>query len=490
MQLRAPRRNSVRQATRTAPATLSVRLLDHVALQAQSSGAIAASFDGYSIGLGQFSAAVADRAQMLRTGLPLNSFAGSRKQADKQLELLVKRLAGRGLIEYSLSQARYGDRVVIEPQVPDYWPRLPKLRDSDKLVLSRFSYLRRRAGDLVLESPRSGALFKICEPKIAAALAALSAPKRVKELRRDKNFPGLELLALLVDCEILFKAAAGDGLRGDEGDNDLVLWDFHDLLFHARSTEGRHANPSGGLYSYVGIMPSLPPIRPSWPGQKIDLVPLAAAQPASPAVKLFRERHSTRDFDAGRPISLAELAQFLDGTARIQGEFKSTLDHGDGSPELTYTMRPYPSGGASYELELYLAVDACEGLPRGLYHYDAGDHSLVPIEARPGALDAMLNGAALAMGANAAPQILITIAARFGRVSWKYSSLGYALILKDVGVLMQTLYLMAADMGLGGCAIGSTNIDLFAKTTGLEFHVEGAVGQFALGRGSPVQGAG
>ena len=84
--------------------------------------------------------------------------------------------------------------------------------------------------------------------------------------------------------------------------------------------------------------------------------------------------------------------------------------------------------------------------------------------------------------------MLVTIAARFGRVSWKYSSLAYALILKDVGVLLQTLYLMATDMGLGGCAIGSTNIDLFARMTGIAFHVEGAVGQFALGRGAPMAG--
>ena len=68
-------------------------------------------------------------------------------------------------------------------------------------------------------------------------------------------------------------------------------------------------------------------------------------------------------------------------------------------------------------------------------------------------------------------------------MSWKYSSIAYSLILKDTGVLMQTLYLMAADMGLGGCAIGTTNIDLFAKMTGLDFHAEGPVGQFALGRG-------
>jgi nitroreductase len=49
--------------------------------------------------------------------------------------------------------------------------------------------------------------------------------------------------------------------------------------------------------------------------------------------------------------------------------------------------------------------------------------------------------------------------------------------------LLQTLYLAATDMGLGGCAIGTGNIDLFARMTGLPFHVEGPVGLFALGRG-------
>jgi SagB-type dehydrogenase family enzyme len=92
-------------------------------------------------------------------------------------------------------------------------------------------------------------------------------------------------------------------------------------------------------------------------------------------------------------------------------------------------------------------------------------------------------GAGYSMGSTAAPQILITIAARFGRISWKYSSIAYSLILKDVGVLIQTFYLMATGMRLGGCAIGITNIDLFAKMTGIEFHVEGPVGQFAIGRG-------
>ncbi len=73
-------------------------------------------------------------------------------------------------------------------------------------------------------------------------------------------------------------------------------------------------------------------------------------------------------------------------------------------------------------------------------------------------------------------------------MSWKYSSIAYSLILKDVGVLIQTLYLLATEMDLGGCATGITNIDLFAKMTGLAFHIEGPVGQFALGRGAKPSG--
>jgi SagB-type dehydrogenase family enzyme len=280
-------------------------------------------------------------------------------------------------------------------------------------------------------------------------------------------------------------------LRTAEGEQELVLWDFHDLLFHARSTEGRHANPFGGTYLYAETMDPLPAVRPSWPGAKIDLskVPAPPAQPARPFAQLLRERHSTREFDAEHPITLGELAHFLEGAARILSRFTAPAE-GD-EPPLTFAPRPYPSGGGSYELELYLAVGTCAGLAPGFYHYDAGEHALVAINPRPQDVATMLRQAQYAMDAAAPPQIAITITARFGRVAWKYSSLAYSLILKDVGVLLQTLYLMATDMGLGGCAIGSTNIDLFEMITGIAFHVEGPVGVFALGRGvSPAASGG
>jgi SagB-type dehydrogenase family enzyme len=489
--LRAPRRKSGRRAGTTA---LAARLSGHVALEAQANGDVVASIDGYTFGLGTFGPGIADGLAKLRTGLPLASFASGRKP-DKDIDLLVRRLARRGLLEYRLGRSRGGeDLVIIEPQAPDYWPKVPVLRDTDTVVLSRFAYLRRRADEMVLESPRARALFKICDPKVASTLAALSTPQPIKRLRRADGCPGLELLALLVDCHILFKvdAAGDDGLRAAEGDENLVLWDFHDLLFHARSTEGRHANPAGGVYPYADSISPPPAVRPRWPGKTIDLpaVPAAHSKAIAPAAKLLRERHSIRDFDRQRPITLDELSQFLASTARVHATFTTTLDLGNGGPEFSYAARPYPSAGGSYELELYLAVDTCDGLPRGFYHYDAGEHALVPIEVRGPEFEAMLKGAEFAMDASGPPQILITIAARFNRVSWKYSSIAYALILKDVGVLIQTLYLMATDMELGGCAIGSTNIELFAKMTGIAFHIEGPVGLFAIGRGTKTTASG
>jgi len=376
--LRAPGKKRGRKTA----ASIAARLNEHVALDAQADGSLAACFDGYSTGLGKFSAAAVDRAQRLRTGLPLDAFtSGGGNAGDQEMDLLVRRLARRGLLEYRLARSDEArNEVVIEPQVSDYWPQIPALGGADLIVLSRFAYLRRRGKEMILESPRAAALFRIGNPRLVSFLALLVTPHSINKLRRQDGFPGLELLALLVDCRILFRidTAGGDGLRANEGDDNLVLWDFHDLLFHTHSTEGRQANPLGGVYPYAGVMPPPPAIRSRWPGKKIDLGKASAASPAAlpPIARLLRERHSTRDFDDRQPMTLAELARFLDCTMRIQSKWKSRLDLG-GGPLVAYTTRPYPSGGSSYELELYLAIANCEGLARGFYHYDADRHALV-----------------------------------------------------------------------------------------------------------------
>ena len=72
------------------------------------------------------------------------------------------------------------------------------------------------------------------------------------------------------------------------------------------------------------------------------------------------------------------------------------------------------------------------------------------------------------------PQVLIIIAARFQRLSWKYESMAYNIILKNVGVLYQTMY-------LAPCALGGGDSDLFARAAGLDYYAETSVGEFLLG---------
>ena len=83
----------------------------------------------------------------------------------------------------------------------------------------------------------------------------MAQPQPLAKLRRQGGVP-LELLALLVDGRIVLKADS----NARSAEDDLVLWDFHDLLFHARSTEGRHANPLGGQYPYAGVIAPPPAV--------------------------------------------------------------------------------------------------------------------------------------------------------------------------------------------------------------------------------------
>jgi SagB-type dehydrogenase family enzyme len=484
---RAAKKTKKKRGRKVAAPALIARVNDQVMLEVYANGKVGAYVDGYAVEIGMINPALVARTQGFAEGVPVASFSPAHKPADQSIEALARHLARSGLLEYALAPAGGEDVVAIEPQIPEYWPQIEKLGNADTLVLSRFAYLRRRGSDVVLESPRSPALFRIADPQIAAALVALTTPQKISRLRQEKNFVGLPLLGLLVACGILFKVEGkNEGLRLDEGDNSLVVWDFHDLLFHTHSTEGRQANPLGGRFPYVDKIDPPEAVRAPWDGEAIDLQGLSN-EPAPPFAALLRARHSVRDFDEAKPITLAELARFLDAAARVQSKWTTPFDFGDGTfgPNLDYTARPYPSAGSAYELELYLTVNACEGLARGLYHYDADRHALVPIEAPAPELEAQLSSASFAMGAEGPPQILFTITARFNRIAWKYSAIAYSLILKDVGVLLQTLYLTATDMELGGCAIGTGNIGLFEKLTGQAFHIEGPVGQFALGRGAP-----
>ena len=153
-----------------------------------------------------------------------------------------------------------------------------------------------------------------------------------------------------------------------------------------------------------------------------------------------------------------------------------------GMIEIEVAQRPYPAAGGLYELELYVVSNACEDLDPGFYHYEPQTHQLRKISAPPAHTESLLMDASRGTTVPREKiQILIIIAARFQRMSWKYSSMAYAATLKNVGVLFQTMYLVATAMGLAPCAVGSGNSDVFAHAIGGDYCEESSVGEFLLG---------
>ena len=59
--------------------------------------------------------------------------------------------------------------------------------------------------------------------------------------------------------------------------------------------------------------------------------------------------------------------------------------------------------------------------------------------------------------------------------------MAYATTLKNVGVLYQTMYLVATAMGLAPCALGCGDSDAFARAAGADYYAEPSVGEFLLG---------
>jgi SagB-type dehydrogenase family enzyme len=198
---------------------------------------------------------------------------------------------------------------------------------------------------------------------------------------------------------------------------------------------------------------------------------LRMADPGLTAV--LEERTSIRDY-GDTPITAAQLGEFLYRVARVK-EVYSDEETGD------LTQRPYPNAGASYEIEFYLTIEQCDGLAPGFYWYDPLHHTLSFIHEANKDTKRLLFDANQSMGGSDRPQVLITLAARFQRVSWKYQSLAYSLILKDVGAIYATMYLVATAMNLAPCALGAGDSDLFTKLSDTDYLKETSVGEFMLG---------
>lgn len=363
-------------------------------------------------------------------------------------------------------------------------------------VLSRFAVMRRSGSDLIIESPRSWCSIAVHHPGVMGALAAFTLPHADQGGRPLGSAPRAEAAAVSspgpLAGRLLSDLTWATMVVEAPGDEDTAFelrqWSPHELWFHMRSrAEGVPEGQFGRTMWAAGEFEPLPARRAASSGQSIDLFRPdldALRRHDSTLTGVLEERRSIRRHDDERPITLHQVGEFLYRAAGVR--HMMTLG------EVETVTGPNPSGGALDELEFYLAVRLTEGLEPGLYRYDRFGHRLEHISAQIRAVRRLIDAAQNATGGSYVsaptypPQLVVLLAARFGRVGWSYETLAYSLILKHVGVAYQTMYCVATAMGLAPCALGSGDQAVFSEATGLDPLIEGTVGEFILGSRPPT----
>ncbi len=131
------------------------------------------------------------------------------------------------------------------------------------------------------------------------------------------------------------------------------------------------------------------------------------------------------------------------------------------------TLRTVPCGGARHEFEVYMAIQNVEGLKDGLYHYLPMTHSIEQLKTMSDLKDFIsqsLDGQVWASKAN----VVFYYSYVCYRAEWRYGIYAGRMIMADAGHITENLYLSAASISLGGCAIGAVNGKLADQTFGLD----------------------
>jgi len=359
------------------------------------------------------------------------------------------------------------ERAVVTALCPGFRLSESPLRLDSEVALSRFAYVRRDGVRIILESPEALCRLEFSCLQTWYSLGLLARPTSIAAALRGGQNDLVELAALLWSTGFLERTDAAEP-------PDRASWEFQDLLFHWRTRGGRVTGLQGGTFRFMDQWSPPPATKAVMSADAIPLPtpPTAPLEEAS-MVTVMERRRSVRD-QGEPPISLEQIGRLLYHTMRVQqslpGDFEELL------------LRPVPAAGAIHEIELYLAVERCSGLERGLYHYCGARHELYRLPAKENELAVLLRDAALAWAKpDDPPHVLVILASRFPRLAWKYEGIAYRLTLLNAGVIIQSIYLLATEMGLACSAIGGGDSEVFAAATGLDPMAETSIAEFALG---------
>ena len=329
-------------------------------------------------------------------------------------------------------------------------------------VVSAFTVVGWRGARIEITSAISGLSFATGDFDVLRVLHAFAEPRTIEQVIRE--FPPYAPEQIRACADRLIEA----GVLTKASPKEPVLhghWDWNALAFHRSSRRPEFRQTPGHATPAVT------------PGRSLNPIPLIRGpfENGRDLANVLDARRSWRTWPAA-PIRRETFSQLLWLSARNRAIcWEGTQDE--------CVSRPYPSGGAAYSLELYpvLATDAVESITAGLYRYLPELHSLEPVSGEPAQYLPFLEAAGRSAGAGA-PPIVIIITSRFARQSEAYGDLAYSLVLKEVGCLFQTLYLVGEYLGLAPCALGGgAPGGLLANLCNTSELAEPVVGEFMLG---------
>jgi SagB-type dehydrogenase family enzyme len=166
-------------------------------------------------------------------------------------------------------------------------------------------------------------------------------------------------------------------------------------------------------------------------------------------------RRSQRRFTA-EPLSLDELAFLLWATQGIREKANEAT-----------AFRTVPSAGCRHALETYVCAMNVAGLEPGIYRYLPVEHELLVVSREPG-LGGRLAAAALGqafVGKAAATFVWTTVPYR---MEWRYHIAAHKVIALDAGHVCQNLYLAAAAIGCGTCAVAAYHQEEMDRLLGID----------------------
>jgi SagB-type dehydrogenase family enzyme len=164
----------------------------------------------------------------------------------------------------------------------------------------------------------------------------------------------------------------------------------------------------------------------------------------SALMQLLKRRSSCRQY-ASRVMPLQTVSTLLAGMYGVSRI--TTLQ--DGTP---VPLRPTPSAGGVFPLEIYVLTQDVEDLPDGIHHYAVLTHSLETMR-RTSLQDEQQSFAPVEPFIRNA-NLIVLIAAIFERTQSRYGPRGYRFILLEAGHAAQNLCLLATERGLGSLCMG------------------------------------